>query len=68
MIIDTREKIETLLFDRFNTSFDVSWNGFSWEIFPRDTIKLAQHLETEADSDDFVSDVDKIEIAINTLF
>lgn len=68
MIIDTREKIETLLFDRFDTSFDVSWNGFSWEIFPRDTIKLAQYLETEADSDDFVSDVDKIEIAINTLF
>lgn len=68
MIIDTREKIETLLFDRFNTSFDVSWNGFSWEIFPTDTIKLAHHLEVEADSDDFISDVDKIEVAINTLF
>lgn len=68
MIIEKRKKIEQLLFDRFNTSFDVSWNGFSWEIFPRDTIKLAQHLETEADSDDFISDVDKIEVAINTLF
>lgn len=68
MIIEKRKKIEQLLFEQFNTSFDVSWNGFSWEIFPTDTIKLAQHLEVEADSDDFISDVDKIEVAINTLF
>lgn len=68
MVINNREKIGQLLFERFNTSFDVSWNGFSWEIFPTDTIKLAQHLEVEADSDDFLSDVDKIEVAINTLF
>ena len=68
MIIEKRQKIEQLLFEQFGISFDVSWNGFSWEIFPRDTIKLAQHLEVEADSDDFISDVDKIEVAINTLF
>jgi hypothetical protein len=63
-----RQKIEELLFERFNTSFDVSFNGIIWEIYPNDTLKLAQHLEVDVDSDDFLEDVDKIETAINTLF
>ena len=63
-----RQKIEELLFERFNTSFDVSFNGIIWEIYPNDTLKLAQHLEVDVDSDDFMEDVDKIETAINTLF
>lgn len=62
------EQIETLLFERFNTSFDVSWNGYMYIIYPNDTIKLAEHLEVDVDSDYFTKDVDKIEIAINTLF
>ena len=66
--VDKREAIKNLLFERFNTSFDVSYNGLIYEIYPVDTIKLAQHLEVDADSDDFTADVDKIEIAINTLF
>jgi hypothetical protein len=63
-----RQKIEELLFERFNTSFDVSFNGIIWEIYPNDTLKLAQHLEVDVDSDDFMGDIDKIETAINTLF
>jgi hypothetical protein len=65
---DKRQKIEELLFERFNTSFDVSFNGIIWEIYPNDTLKLAQHLEVDVDSDDFMEDIDKIETAINTLF
>ena len=65
---DKRQQIENLLFERFNTSFDISFNGFSWEIYPNDTLKLAQHLEVDVNSDDFTEDVDKIEVAINTLF
>jgi hypothetical protein len=68
MISENREKIKQLLFDRFNTSFEVSYSGFWWEIFPTDTLKLAERLEVDAYSDDFLSDVDKIEVAINTLF
>lgn len=65
---DKREQIESVLFERFRTSFDVSYNGYGWEIYPNDTVRLAEHLEVDVDSDDFISDVDKIEVAINTLF
>ena len=65
---DKAQQIENLLFERFNTSFDASFNDFSWEIFPNDTIKLAQNLEVDVNSDDFTEEVDKIEVAINTLF
>lgn len=67
-MVKSRQQIEKILFERFNTSFDVYYNGFSWEIYPVDTVKLAQHLEVDVDSDDFTADVDKIELAINTLF
>ena len=65
---DKRQQIENLLFERFNTSFDVGFNGFIWEVYPNDTIALAEYLDVDADSEDFIEDVDKIEKAINTLF
>ena len=65
---DKRQQIENLLFQRFSIFFDISFNGFSWKIYPNDTIKLAQHLGVDVNSDDFTADVDKIEVAINTLF
>ena len=65
---DKREQIESLLFEKFSTSFDVSYNGCSWEIFPTNTVRLAGYLEVDVDSEDFTEDVDKIEVAINTLF
>jgi len=62
------EKIQDLLFKRFNTSIDVSYENFRYTITPTDNIKLAMELEVEVDSEDYFYDLDKIETAINLLF
>ena len=61
-------KIEEILFERFNTSFSVSKDKYGYMVTPNDTLALAEYLETDANSDDFVSDLDKIEVAVNILF
>lgn len=58
-------KIEEILFDRFNTSFSISRDKYGYMVTPNDTLALAEHLEVDANSDDFVSD---IEVAVNILF
>jgi len=61
------QQIEEVLFNKFNTSFSVGIEG-GYTIEPNDTLKLARELEVFPDSDDFVSELDKIEQAVNILF
>ncbi len=62
------KNIEEVLFNKFNTSFSVTIDKFRYIIYPNNTLELARELEVVADSDDFISDVDKIEQAVNILF
>ena len=67
--MDKIQEIEEVLFNKFNTSFSVGIEGgYGYTVIPNDTLKLARELEVVADSDDFISDVDKIEQAVNILF
>ncbi len=67
--IEQIEQIEEVLFNKFNTSFSVGIEGgYGYTIIPNNTLELARELEVVADSDDFISDVDKIEQAVNILF
>jgi hypothetical protein len=68
MIESRMKKIEKVLFERFNTSFSVSVDKYGYMVAPNDTLTLAKHLEIDANSDDFVSELDKIAVAINILF
>ncbi len=67
--MDKIQEIEEVLFNKFNTSFSVGIEGgYGYTIEPNDTLKLARELEVFPDSDDFVSELDKIEQAVNILF
>jgi hypothetical protein len=66
--MDKIQEIEQVLFNKFNTSFKVGKDKFGYIIIPNNTLKLARELEVVADSDDYVSDLDKIEQAVNILF
>ena len=61
-------KIEEVLFDRFNTSFSISRDKYGYMVTPNDTLALAKYLEVDANDDYFVFYLEKIEVAVNTLF
>jgi hypothetical protein len=64
----TTEQIGEVLFNKFNTSFSVRKDKFGYIVIPNNTLKLARELEVFADSDEYVSELDKIEQAVNILF
>jgi hypothetical protein len=66
--MDKIQEIEQVLFNKFNTSFKVGKDKYGYIVIPNDTLKLARELEVFVDSDDFASELDKIEQAVNILF
>jgi hypothetical protein len=66
--MDTISKIEEILFEKFSTSFSVSKDKYGYMVTPNDTLALAEYLEVDANDDYFVFYLNKIEVAVNTLF
>jgi len=66
--MDTIQQIESILFERYRTSFSVSKDKYGYMILPYDNNKLARELEVEIDSQDYWTSLEEIEKVVNLLF
>lgn len=62
------ELITDLLHVKYQTWFSVSIDGLRYTVIPDDREELAGILETEVDSEDFLSCLNMIEESVNMLF
>lgn len=62
---EIEQKMETKLFEKYKTSFSVSFIENNFEIFPNNYEKLADNLEVENDSPLFWEILEQIRKEIN---